>query len=142
VSAIPSASASAAPSAAPSASATASASAEAPPVPDVKLENIGMHLGGTSNTAAVKEPVGKSVEPHFPEFKACWRLVADKKRGGDFGVDLLIEADGGKAKVSNVRTSLRGDGFEACMMHVFEAVDFRKPATGKTMASYSLRFTP
>lgn len=31
---------------------------------------------------------------------------------------------------------------EACILDVFQRIDFKKPKTGKTMVSYSLRFTP
>ena len=131
-------------SAAPLASATPSAtpSASAVAVPNVDVKNIGMHIGGGPNDAATKEPIAKSVEPHFDELRRCFATVADPKRGGDFGVDLLIEPEGGKAKVSHPRTAIKGEGFEACVVKVFEAIDFLKPRTGKTMVSYSLRFAP
>ena len=132
------ASASAAPSSMPSATASATSSAA---VPNVDVKNIGMHIGGGPNDAATKEPIAKSVEPHFDELRRCFATTADPKRGGDFGVDLLIEPEGGKAKVSHPRTAIKGEGFEACVLKVFETVEFLKPRTGKTMVSYSLRFT-
>ena len=89
-----------------------------------------------------KAPIASSVEPHFDELRACWGSVEDPKRGGDFGVDLLIPADGGRAKVSTPRTALKGDAFRACVVAVFEGIDFKKPLNGRTTASYSLRFTP
>jgi pyruvate/2-oxoglutarate dehydrogenase complex dihydrolipoamide acyltransferase (E2) component len=121
--------------------ASASAVASAP-IPKVDVKNIGMHIGGGPNDAATKEPIAKSVEPHMDALRRCFALVDDPKRGGDFGVDLLIEPEGGKAKVTHPRTSMKGSGFEACVVKVFEGVDFLKPRTGKTMVSYSLRFTP
>ncbi len=149
------------PSATVSASAPASASASAPipsasapipsapipsasaaPLPSVKIANIGMHIGGGPNDAATKDPIAKSVEPHFDEFRRCFALVDDPKRGGDFGVDLLIEPDGGKAKVTAPRTRMKGSGFEDCVVKVFVGIAFLKPRFGKTMVSYSLQFTP
>jgi hypothetical protein len=112
------------------------------PLPNVKVANIGMHIGGGPNDAATKEPIGKSVEPHFDEFRRCFARVFDPKKGGDFGVDLLVPADGGIAKVSHPRTSLRGERFEECVMDVFAKVAFQKPRFGLTTVSYSLRFTP
>lgn len=121
----------------------ADAAAEnAEPIPDVKVVNIGMHVGGGKNDAPEKEPIKKSVEPHFDAFKRCFAKVSDQGKGGDFGVDLRIEKEGGKAKVSHPRTSLKGEGFEACVLAVFEQIDFRKPKGGTTVVSYSLRFTP
>jgi pyruvate/2-oxoglutarate dehydrogenase complex dihydrolipoamide acyltransferase (E2) component len=128
-------------SAEPSASAVASA-APAAPIPAVKVANIGMHIGGGPHDNVTKAPIKQSVEPHVGELKKCWSLVDDPKKGGDFGVDLLIEKAGGKAKVTNPRTSLKGKGFKECLVTAFEAIDFKKPRGGTTMVSYSIRFTP
>ncbi len=112
------------------------------PLPDVAVKNIGMHIGGGPNDRATKAPIKESVQPHFDSFRACWKLVADKEKQGDFGADLLIPRDGGKAEVSHPRTSIRGERFGSCVVEVFESIHFKKPKTGKTMVSYSLRFTP
>jgi hypothetical protein len=140
----PSASASAAseaPVAAPSAS--AAAPAEEVPIPKVKVKNIGMHIGGGPNDDVTKEPIKRSVEPHFDAFRRCFAKVEDQAKGGDFGVDVLIEANGGKAKITHPRTALKGAGFEECVVSVFESIEFLKPKGGKkTMVSYSIRFTP
>jgi hypothetical protein len=101
-----------------------------------------MHVGGGKNDAAEKAPIKRSVEPHMEAFAKCFAKVEDPTKNGDFGVDLRIEKDGGKAKVSHPRTSLKGDDFKACVLGVFEAVDFEKPKGGTTTVSYSLRFTP
>jgi pyruvate/2-oxoglutarate dehydrogenase complex dihydrolipoamide acyltransferase (E2) component len=140
-----------APSAAPTASAEPSASASAsatpapvaePPLPSVKVVNIGMHIGGGPNDDITKEPIRRSVHPHFDEFRRCFAKVEDPKKGGDFGVDLRIERAGGKAKVSHPRTALKGKEFKACVVSVFEGIEFLKPKGGTTTVSYSLRFTP
>lgn len=120
----------------------AQAPSPAEAIPDVKVVNIGMHVGGGKNDAPEKEPIKKSVEPHFDAFKRCFAKVGDLAKGGDFGVDLRIDKEGGLAKVSHPRTSLKGEGFEACVIAVFEQIDFRKPKGGTTVVSYSLRFTP
>jgi hypothetical protein len=126
-----------------SASAAAAAPAEEAPIPKVKVKNIGMHIGGESNDNVSKEPIKRSVEPHFDAFKRCFAKVEDQTKGGDFGVDVLIEGNGGKAKITHPRTALKGEGFAACMVTVFEAIEFLKPKGGKkTMVSYSIRFTP
>jgi hypothetical protein len=126
--------------AAPSAAPSASASAEEP-LPSVKVVNIGMHIGGGPNDAPTKEPIRRSVEPHFDAFRRCFALVSEAKKG-DFGVDLMIDRQGGKAKVSHPRTALKGKPFEACVVKTFESIDFLKPKGGTTTVSYSLRFTP
>src|SRR6185369_16957948 len=103
------------PSAEPVASATASASASAAPeapLPSVKVSNIGMHIGGGPNDDVTKEPIRKSVQPHFDAFRRCFGSVEDPKKGGDFGVDLRIDKAGGKAAVSHPRTSLKGKDFK------------------------------
>jgi len=119
-----------------------SAPPEDEPLPNVEVKNIGMHIGGGPNDNETKRPIKESVQPHFDAFRRCWKLVEDPAKPGDFGADLLIPREGGKAEVSHPRTALKGEGFEACVVSVFEKIDFKKPKTGKTMVSYSLRFTP
>jgi hypothetical protein len=118
------------------------ASPSVAPPPTVRVENIGIHVGGGPNDAVTKAPIAESVAPHFDELRACWAKVDDPARGGDFGVDLLIGADGGLAQVTHPRTNLRPDAFRDCVLGVFENVDFQKPRNGRTTVSYSLRFTP
>jgi hypothetical protein len=101
-----------------------------------------MHIGGGPNDGPTKEPIKRSVEPHFDALRRCFTLVEDQKKSGDFGLDLLIPKDGGRAEVSHPRTSLKGEGFQACVVKTFEGIDFKKPKTGRTMVSYSIRYSP
>jgi hypothetical protein len=103
--------------------------------------NIGLHIGGGPNDDVTKAPILRSVEPHFAALRACFAKAEEPKKG-DFGVDLLIEREGGTAKVTHPRTGIAGDAFRTCVVDVFEKVEFQKPQGGKTMASYSLRFSP
>lgn len=123
---------------------TGASDSSSPPVsvPSVRVENIGIHIGGGPNDSLTKAPIASSVAPHFDELRACWASVDEPQRGTDFGVDLLIPSEGGHAKVSNPRTGPKGDAFRACVVAVFEAIEFKKPLTGRTTVSYSLRFTP
>jgi hypothetical protein len=100
-----------------------------------------MHVGGGPYDEPTKEPIKRSVQPHFDELKRCY-AHASPRAAGDFGVDLLLQASGGRAKVSHPRTTLRGEGFVDCMTQVFEAIDFLPLKTNTTTVSYSLRFTP
>jgi hypothetical protein len=100
-----------------------------------------MHVGGGPYDEATKEPIKKSVAPHFDEMKPCYAMVRPKV-AGDFGIDLLLDAKGGKAKTSHPRTQLKGDGFVECMTQVFQQIDFLPLKTNTTTVSYSLRFTP
>lgn len=115
---------------------------EPEPLPPVEVKNIGMHIGGGPNDRETKKPIADSVQPHFDALRACWKHVSEPEKTGDFGVDLLIPHEGGKATVSNPRSATKGEGFETCVLEVFESIDFKKPKTGKTMVSYSIRFTP
>jgi hypothetical protein len=108
----------------------------------VAVSNIGMHIGGGPNDDVTKEPVRRSVSPHFDEFRRCFAKVEDATKTGDFGVDLRIDRAGGKAQVSHPRTALKGHDFKDCVVHTFEGIDFLKPRGGTTTVSYSLRFTP
>jgi len=125
---------------APSAVPTATFTAEAP-LPAVKVSNIGMHIGGGPNDDVTKDPIRRSVQPHFDELRRCFTRV-DEKKTGDFGVDLRVDRAGGKAQVSHPRTTLKGKDFKECVVKVFEGIDFLKPRGGTTTVSYSLRFTP
>src|SRR5258708_4685058 len=77
-------------------------------VPNVAVVNIGMHIGGGPNDPAAHEPIAQSVEPYFDDLRRCYPLVDERKRasGGEYGVDLRIEKDGGAAQVSHPRTVL------------------------------------
>ncbi len=111
----------------------------------MKVVTIGMHVGGGPFDEATKEPFKKAVEPHFPDVAQCWaKHVTKPPKEVDVGVDLLIEASGGKAKVSNPRSTLpkgEAEGFIPCVVGIFETVEFPKLARGRTGVSYSLRFT-
>jgi len=114
--------------------------------PKVKVVTIGMHVGGGPFDEPTKEPFKKAVEPHFTEIARCWaRHVTKPPKEADVGVDLLIEAEGGKPKVSNPRSTLpkgEAEGFVPCVVGVFESVEFPKLVNrGRTGVSYSLRFT-
>lgn len=114
----------------------------AEPEVEVEVKNIGMHIGGGPNDKETKAPIKISVEPHFEAFERCFAKADDPTKGGDFGVDLRIEREGGTAKVTEPRTAIKGDAFEDCVLAVFQAIDFQKPKGGATVVSYSLRFTP
>jgi len=111
------------------------------PLPQLKVENIGLHIGGGPNDAETKAPFLNAVAERFPAFMDCYRKNEDPAQGGRFGVDLHIARSGGHPRIEQPRTSLRGPDFRACLGAVFESVDFQKPKHGATTLSYSLRFT-
>jgi hypothetical protein len=109
-------------------------------LPELKVENIGLHIGGGPNDAESKAPFLKAVAERFPSFMDCYRQNEDPGQGGRFGIDLHIGRLGGRARLEQPRTALRGTEFRACLSRVFEAVEFQKPQRGPTTLSYSLRF--
>jgi len=111
------------------------------PLPELKVENIGLHIGGGPNDAETKAPFLNAVAERFPSFMACYLKNEDPATGGRFGVDLHITRAGGHPRIEQPRTSLRGPDFRACLGGVFESVNFQKPKLGPTTLSYSLRFT-
>jgi hypothetical protein len=132
----------------PAASAVPAPSASAAPVveqpgslPEVVVENVGLHIGGGPNDEATKAPFKAAIAEHFAEFRQCYVKVEEPGKGGTFGVDLRIGRDGGQPKVEQPRTSMRGEQFKSCVLRVFSAVEFKKPPRGATVISYSLRFT-
>ncbi|MES1175913.1 MAG: hypothetical protein ABUL62_16450 [Myxococcales bacterium] len=110
------------------------------PLPELKVENIGLHIGGGPNDAETKAPFLSAVAERFPSFMDCYRKSEDPAVGGRFGIDLHIARTGGHARLEQPRTALRGAEFRACLSSVFEAVEFQKPKKGPTTISYSLRF--
>ncbi len=108
-------------------------------LPEVSVENIGLHIGGGPNDDASKAPFRKAIEPHFDDFRACYVKVVEPDKGGTFGVDLRVGRNGGKPEVRQPRTGMKGKGFRDCMVSVFQGIDF--PAPHKPVVfSYSLRF--
>lgn len=133
--------------AAPAASASAKPPEPAEPAapaapPPVEVKNIGMHIGGGPYDAVTKGPFKRSMEPHFPALALCWAAIGDAAAKGDVSLDLRVEKDGGKAKVTKVKSMLGDEAFKTCIVNVIDAVDFEKPKGGTTNVSYSLRFAP
>jgi hypothetical protein len=110
------------------------------PLPELKVENIGLHIGGGPNDAETKAPFLSAVAERFPSFMDCYRKNEEPATGGRFGIDLHIARTGGHARLEQPRTALRGADFRACLSSAFEAVEFKKPKKGPTTISYSLRF--
>jgi hypothetical protein len=110
-------------------------------LPELKVENIGLHVGGGPNDAETKAPFLRAIAERFPEFMDCYRQIEDPAKGGRFGIDMHIARSGGHARVEQPRTALHGPAFRACVSTVFESVEFQKPTRGPTTISYSLRFT-
>lgn len=126
---------------APPATSAATAAPEGDSPPRGKVSNIGMHIGGGPYDDITKEPIRKSVQPHFEAFRRCYGKAKEAKPA-DFGIDLRIPREGGKAKQSNARSTLKDRPFQECVEKVFEGIEFLKPRGGETVVSYSLRFTP
>lgn len=112
------------------------------PAPKVKLISIGMHVAGGPYDEETKKPFLAAVEPHYPELARCWKHVK-QPRQADVGVDVLIPAAGGKAKISNPRSTIEGEGFLPCVVAFFEGIEWGKPKSGGPQGlSYSVRFKP
>lgn len=142
----PTASASAPPTAPPPTPSATAPTPEPPPagvesLPEVKVDNVGLHIGGGPNDDASKAPFLKAIEKKFDAFRACYAKVDDPAKGGTFGVDLHIARDGGRAQVKQPRTGMKGTGFRDCVVKVFEEVEFEKPKKGLTVISYSLKYS-
>jgi hypothetical protein len=111
------------------------------PLPELKVENIGLHVGGGPNDADTKAPFQRAIAARFPAFLDCYRKNEDPAKGGRFGIDLHIGRAGGHPRIEQPRTAMRGPEFRACVSAVFESVEFEKPKRGPTTISYSLHFT-
>lgn len=111
------------------------------PLPEVRLRNVGLHIGGGPNDAATKAPFQIAIGAHFEEFRQCYPLVTNPGKVGVFGVDLRIPREGGQATVQSARTGMTGKAFRDCVLDVFSRVEFARPPQGPTVVSYSLEFS-
>jgi len=113
-----------------------------PAVPNVKVKNVGLHVGGGPNDAATKAPFETAIAKRFEDFQRCYAEIGKPAARGTFGIDLLVAATGGHPTTSKVRTALPGDAFRDCVALVFETVEFDPPKHGATKLSYALSFEP
>jgi hypothetical protein len=110
-------------------------------LPELRVEPLGMHIGGGKNDPDEKAPFHRALEQKFPAFLECYRLADEPWAGGSFGIDLKIARGGGAPVAEQPRTRIRGAGFQECMVAAFGKVQFEKPKAGPTVISYSVRFT-
>jgi hypothetical protein len=109
-------------------------------LPEVRVTNVGLHIGGGPNDEAAKAPFKAAVARHFDGLRSCYRLVEKPESGGVFGVDLRIPGQGGKPTIQAQRTGMGGAEFRQCIADVFARVEFEAPPRGPTVISYSIRF--
>jgi hypothetical protein len=109
----------------------------------VQLVSVGLHVGGAPKDERNRQRLVRLFESKFDSFRTCHRLARDRSDNALFAVDVAVPTLGGKGKVREVRTRLAGDGFQACMLQVFQGIRFPPPPTGRPeMVSYSLLFKP
>ncbi|MEM9696469.1 MAG: hypothetical protein AAGA56_28250, partial [Myxococcota bacterium] len=81
------------------------------------------------------------VAEHYDAMKRCWAMAEKPSRKATFGVDIRIPGEGGRPKISKPRSGLKGGGARACMVEVFERIEFpRQPRGVDRMVSYSVQF--
>jgi hypothetical protein len=110
-------------------------------LPELRIEALGMHVGGGTNSPQEKAPFQRALERQFPAFLECYRLAEDPWAGGSFGIDVKIPRAGGAPTIEQPRTKIRGADFQDCMLAAFGKVQFEKPKAGPTVISYSVMFT-
>jgi hypothetical protein len=110
-------------------------------LPELRVEALGMHVGGGKNDAEEKAPFHRALERQFPAFLECYRLAEEPLAGGSFGVDIKVPRAGGPPSVEQPRTKIRGGGFRECMLAAVSRAQFERPKAGPTVISYSVRFT-
>jgi hypothetical protein len=111
--------------------------------PRVELQTVGLHLAAPANQAATRKRLLAQFERNFGAFRRCHADAPAHAYNASFGVDLLVPAEGGRAKVRQTRTRLSGTAFRACMERAFHAMVFDPPPTARPeMVSYSLLFRP
>lgn len=110
-------------------------------LPELRVEPLGMHIGGGTNTPEEKAPFHRALEQKFPAFLECYRAVEEPWAGGSFGVDIKVARAGGAPTLEQPRTRIRGAAFRDCMLAALNQVRFDRPKAGPTVLSYSVLFT-
>jgi hypothetical protein len=112
-----------------------------PPLPELRVKSFGLHVGGSKDEEQKKQ-VQRTLERGYPRYLDCYRLIDAPGSEGTFGADLRVPVEGGKAKVEQPRTKLRGEPFRACMIKAFESARFEPPSSGRALVvSYSVKFS-
>jgi len=126
----------------PSAAPTVSNERPGPPLPELRVKSFGLHVGGAAKDSELRSEVQRTLERGFHRYLDCYRLIEEPGSEGTFGADLRVAAEGGKAKVEQPRTKLRGEAFRACMIKSFESARFDPPSSGRAIVvSYSVKFS-
>jgi hypothetical protein len=113
-----------------------------PPLPELRVKSFGLHVGGAAKDTELRREVQRTLERGFPRYLDCYRLIEEPGSEGTFGADLVVAVDGGKAKVQQPRTKLKGEAFRACMIKAFESARFEAPSSGRAVVvSYSVKFS-
>jgi hypothetical protein len=112
-----------------------------PPLPELSVKSFGLHVGGSSADAAGRDDFLRVLEAAAPSYLDCYREIDAPGSVGTFGADLTIGGTGGKPRVGKPRTKLRGEEFQACMVHALESVSFARTPSGRAVVvSYSVKF--
>ena len=107
----------------------------------LEVKTIGLHVGGGPNDSETRGRYVAIIESKLAEFKKCHLLTPDTNKKASFGVDLLLPTKGGRPKVKDYRTSLKGRDFQACVLGTFGQIRFPE-VPRPTVISYSLLFKP
>lgn len=117
-------------------------SAPAAAAPAVDVRSIGMHIGGGPNDDATKAPFLTAIAASHGEVARCWATLG-KRVTVDFGVDFLVPAKGGLAKVDRPRSTVPDAAFVKCATAAFSSVTFAPTKSGlATKVSTSVRLVP
>jgi hypothetical protein len=113
-----------------------------PPLPELRVKSFGLHVGGAAKDSELRGRVQRTLERGFPRYLDCYRLIEEPGSEGTFGADLRVASEGGRAKVEQPRTKLKGEAFRACMIKAFESARFDAPSSGRAVVvSYSVKFS-
>ncbi len=110
-------------------------------VSDVEVKHYGLHIGGGPNTDEARDRYLKPLARQFGKLQECHLLAKDRTIQASFGVDLLIGSKGGRPKIQDFRTRLKGKDFQMCVIGALGEVKFPTPERA-TVVSYSVLFKP
>ncbi len=108
---------------------------------DVLVKHYGLHIGGGPNTDEARARYLEPISKQFGKLRECHLLAENRDVQASFGVDLLVGSKGGRAKIQDYRTRLKGKDFQMCVLGALGAVKFPAPERA-TVVSYSVLFKP
>lgn len=109
-------------------------------LPELTIRSIGMHIGGSSNTRADKQPWLSDLTQAEGAVLACQSLARQPLKGGVIGLEYYVGRRGGQPEIRSIRHQLGEARYDQCLRNAFQEVIFHEPRQ-PTVVSCAFRLT-